>query len=77
MATLQRINAATLMQLRAQEEANQIAAAAVLQQMTAQKMQSDALKPSFQDAATYGQNYRNLMGPLTTGLTETLNNSNH
>jgi hypothetical protein len=77
MATLQRINAATLMQLRAQEEANQIAAAAVLQQMVQQKMQSDALKQSLQDAATYGQSYRNLMGPLTTGFTETLNNSNH
>jgi hypothetical protein len=77
MATLQRINAATLMQLRAQQEANQIAAAAALQQMMLQKMQTDALKQSLQDAATYGQNYRNTMQPLTTGFTETLNQSNH
>ncbi len=77
MATLQRINAATLMQLRAQQEANQIAAAAVLQQMMLQKMQTDAINQSFQDAATYGQNYRNTMQPLTTGFTETLNQSNH
>ncbi len=77
MATLQRINAATLMQLRAQEEANQIAAAAALQQMILQKMQTDALKQSLQDAATYGQNYRSTMQPLTTGFTETLNRNNH
>jgi len=73
MATLQRINAATLMQLRAQQEANQIASAAALQQMVLQKMQTDALKQSFQDAATYAQGYRNTMGPLTTGFTQTLN----
>lgn len=77
MATLQRINAATLMQLRAQEEANQIAAAAVSQQMIQQKIEADALKQSLEDAATYGTNYRTLVQPLTTGLTETLNNNNH
>ncbi len=73
MATLQRINAATLMQLRAQQQANQIAVAAALQQMVVEKMQTDALKQSFQDAATYEQGYRSAMGPLTTGFTETLN----
>jgi hypothetical protein len=77
MATLQRINAATLMQLRSQEEANQIAAAAALQQMILHKMQTDALKQAFQDAATYGQGYRSTMQPLTTGFTDTLNRSNH
>lgn len=77
MATLQRINAATLMQLRAQEDANQIAAAAAMQQMILQKMQTDALKQAFEDAATYGQNYRGTMQPLTTGFTDTLNHSNH
>ncbi len=73
MATLQRINAATLMQLRAQQEANQIASAAALQEMVRQKMQTDALKQSFQDAATYEQGYRSAITPLTTGFTETLN----
>lgn len=75
MATLQRINAATLMQLRAQEDANQIAAAAAMQQMILQKMQTDAMKQAFQDAATYGQDYRSTMQPLTSGFTDTLNNN--
>lgn len=77
MAALQRINAATLMQLRAQEEANQIAAAAVMQQMLVTKMQADALNQSLQDAATYEQNYRSTIQPLTTGFTDTLNHNNH
>lgn len=77
MAALQRINTATLMQLRAQEEANQIAAAAVMQQMLVNKMQADALNQSLQDAATYEQNYRSTIQPLTTGFTDTLNHNNH
>ena len=51
MATLQRINQATLMQLRAQQDANQISQAAALQQMVSQKQQQDALKAAFEDAA--------------------------
>ena len=51
MATLQRINQATLMQLQAQQDANQIAQAAALQQMVSQKQQQDALKAAFEDAA--------------------------
>jgi hypothetical protein len=73
MATLQRINAATLMQLRSQQEANQIATATALQQIILQKIQTDALKQSFQDAATYAQGYRSAIGSLTTGFTQTLN----
>src|ERR1019366_10552730 len=55
MATLQRINSATLMQLHAQQDANQIGQAAVLQQMIFQKQQQDALSAGFQDAASYQQ----------------------
>ena len=44
MATLQRINQALLLQLRAQQDANQINANVALQQMIAQKQQQDALK---------------------------------
>lgn len=67
MATLQRINQATLMQLRAQQDANQIAQAAALQQMIAQKQQQDALKATFVDAAQYQQQYNQTVAPLTTG----------
>ena len=67
MATLQRINQATLMQLRAQQDANQIAQAAALQQIVSQKQQQDALKAAFQDAAEYQQQYNSTVQPLTSG----------
>jgi hypothetical protein len=44
MATLQRINQALLLQLRTQQDANQINANLALQQMIAQKQQQDAMK---------------------------------
>src|ERR1035441_10646056 len=50
MATLQRINQALLLQLRTQQDANQINANLALQQMIAQKQQQDALKAGFLDA---------------------------
>jgi len=67
MATLQRINQATLMQLRAQEDANQIQQALALQQIVAQKQQQDALKATFGDAAQYQQQYNQTIVPLTSG----------
>ena len=67
MATLQRINQATLMQLRAQEDANQIQQALALQQIVAQKQQQDALKATFGDAAQYQQQYNQTVVPLTSG----------
>ncbi|HEY1253354.1 MAG TPA: hypothetical protein VGF01_01095, partial [Terracidiphilus sp.] len=44
MATLQRINQALLLQLRTQQDANQINANLALQQMVAQKQQQDTMK---------------------------------
>ena len=67
MATLQRINQATLMQLRAQQDANQISQAAALQQIVSQKQQQDALKAAFEDAAEYQQQYNSTVQPLTSG----------
>jgi hypothetical protein len=75
MATLQRINQATLMQLHAQQDANQIAQAAVLQQMVIQKQQQDALNAAFQDAATYQQQYNATVSPLTSGYGQTMSQS--
>jgi hypothetical protein len=72
MATLQRINQATLMQLRAQQDANQISQAAVLQQMVSQKQQQDALKAAFEDAASYQQQYQSSVVPLTSGMGTTM-----
>jgi hypothetical protein len=56
MATLQRINQALLLQLRTQQDANQINANLSLQQIVAQKQQQDALKSAFRDSAGY-ENY--------------------
>jgi hypothetical protein len=72
MATLQRINQATLMQLRAQQDANQIAQSMALQQIVAQKQQQDALKAAFTDAAGYHQQYSVTVQPLTSGYGNTM-----
>ena len=58
MSTLQRINQALLLQLRTQQDANQINADLSLQQIVAQKQQQDALKSAFRDSAGY-ENYYN------------------
>ena len=58
MATLQRINQALLLQLRTQQDANQINANLALQQIVAQKQQQDALKAGFQDAGNYSATFR-------------------
>ena len=72
MSTFQRINQATLMQLHAQQDANQIAQAVALQQIVAQKQQQDALNAAFQDAASYQQQYNSTVAPLLSGFGATL-----
>jgi hypothetical protein len=57
MAELQRINQALLLQLRSQQDANQIAAGLALQQIVAQKQQQDALKTTFQQANQFHGGY--------------------
>jgi hypothetical protein len=57
LATLQRINQALLIQLRTQQEANEMTEAQSLQQMIGQKQQQDALKMAFQAADGYQANY--------------------
>jgi hypothetical protein len=72
MSTFQRVNQATLMQLHAQQDANQIAQAVALQQIVAQKQQQDALNAAFQDAASYQQQYNSTVTPLLSGFGATL-----
>jgi len=57
LATLQRINQTLLLQLRTQQDANQINANLSLQQIVAQKQQQDALKSAFRDSAGYESYY--------------------
>ena len=57
MATLQRINLALLLELRNQQDANQINANLALQQMVAQKQQQDTMKSAFRDSSGYESYY--------------------
>lgn len=67
MATLQRINQALLIQLRTQQETNQILQAAVLQQLVGQKVQQDNLKSLFVTANDYQQSF-NSVTPQETSV---------
>jgi hypothetical protein len=73
MATMQRINQAILLQLRQQQEANQLQQAITLQQIVAQKQQQDAMKAGSQDAADYENNYQTNIAPINNGAAQALN----
>ena len=70
MATLQRINQALLIELRTQQEANQILQAQALQQMIGQKVQQDNLKSLFQVGNSYQQNFNAAAPQQTTAGTQ-------
>jgi hypothetical protein len=65
MATLQRINQALLIQLRTQQETNQILQGEALQLVIGQKVQQDNLKALFQTGNTYQENF-NFVTPQQT-----------
>ncbi len=66
MATLQRINQALLLQLRTEQDANQMNANFALQQIVAQKQQQDAMKSAFRDSSGY-ESYYNSNVTTTSG----------
>lgn len=70
MATLQRINQALLIQLRTQQETNQILQAAVMQQLVGQKVQQDNLKSLFVTGENYQQNFDAVTPQETNAGTE-------
>ena len=72
MATLQRINQAMLIQLRTQQEQEQMTQAQTLEQMVQQKQQQDALKLTMQAADGYEANYNTHVSNDTTGITKSL-----
>jgi hypothetical protein len=57
MATLQRLNQALLIELRTQQETNQILQAQALQQIVGHKVQQDNLKALFETGNSYKQNF--------------------
>ena len=60
MATLQRINQALLIELRTQQETNQMLQAQALQMMVGQKIQQDNLKSLFQTGNGYQQTFNSV-----------------
>ncbi len=72
MATLQRINLALLLELRNQQDANQIAANFALQQMIAQKQQQDSMKSAFRDSAGYESYYNANITTTSSGAANLL-----
>src|SRR6204780_1752685 len=72
MATLQRINQALLLQLRTQQDANQINANLALQQIVAQKQQQDAMKSAFRDSSGYESYYNANVTTTSSGAANLL-----
>jgi len=70
MATLQRINQALLIELRSQQETNQILQGQALQQIIGQKVQQDNLKALFQVGNGYQQNFNYVTPQQTTAGTQ-------
>jgi hypothetical protein len=70
MATLQRINQALLIELRTQQETNQMLQAQALQQMIGQKVQQDNLKSLFQLGNGYQQSFNAVTPQQTSAGTQ-------
>jgi hypothetical protein len=70
MATLQRINQALLIELRSQQETNQILQGQALQQIVGQKVQQDNLKALFETGNGYQQNFNYLTPQQTSAGTQ-------
>jgi hypothetical protein len=70
MATLQRINQALLIELRSQQETNELLQTQALQQLVGQKVQQDNLKSLFTTASDYQQNFDNVTPQQTSAGTQ-------
>jgi hypothetical protein len=70
MATLQRINQALLIELRTQQETNQMLQTQALQQMVGQKVQQDNLKSLFLLGNGYQQNFNSTTPQQTAAGTQ-------
>ena len=71
-ALLGKINSATLLQIHAQQDTNQILAASVQQQLVAQKQQIDAQNRAINNAIYFQQNFPSTMQNLTNGVSDSI-----
>ena len=70
MATLQRINQALLIELRTEQETNQLLQAQALQQLIGQKVQQDNLKALFVAGNNYQQSFNTVTPQQTSSGTQ-------
>lgn len=71
-ALLGKISSATLLQIHSQQNTNQLLAAAVQQQLLAQKQQIDAQNRALNNAIYFQQNFPNVMQQTTGGMTQAI-----
>lgn len=73
MAVLGKINAATVLMLRTQQDTNQILATAVLHQLLSTKDQSDQQKRALNQALYFEQNFSDSISRVTSDMTRSMN----
>lgn len=71
-ALLGKINSATLLQLHSQQDANQLLAASIQQQLITQKLQIDAQNRALNGAIYFIQNFPNVMQQVTGGVSDSI-----
>ncbi len=73
MAVLGKINAATVMQLRSQQDTNQILSATALEQLLTLKNQADQQKRALNQSIYFQENFQDTMNRLTSGMSQSMN----
>jgi hypothetical protein len=71
-ALLGKINSATLLQIHSQQDANQLLAASIQQQLVAQKQQIDTENRLLDQAVAFQQNFPTLMQNITNGVSDSI-----
>jgi len=72
MAVLGKINAASVMQLRSQQDTNQILSESALEQILATKTKADQQKRALNQAIFFHENFRDSITKVTTGMTQSM-----
>ena len=71
-ALLGKINSATLLQIHSQQDANQLLAASIQQQLIAQKQQLDAQNRAINNAVYFQQNFSNAIQNVNNGVSDSM-----
>lgn len=71
-AILAKINSATLLQIHSQQDANQLLAASIQQQLIAQKQQIDAQNRAINNSVYFQQNFSNAIQNVNSGVSDSM-----